>query len=89
MLSTLAAPATVRERRSVEELAGEQRLVEINDMTALPARSGRPFVTGPFLNVYNEATAAAHGCGSGGRAHRIGGMPNEASATLRSRRAVS
>ncbi len=28
-----------------------------NDITALPARSGRPFVTGPFLNVYNEATA--------------------------------
>ena len=57
VLATLAAPATSRERRSVEELAGEQRLVEINDMTALPARSGRPFVTGPFLNVYNEATA--------------------------------
>jgi collagenase-like PrtC family protease len=56
-LSTLAAPATVRERRAVEELCADGRLVEINDITALPARSGRPFVTGPFLNVYNEATA--------------------------------
>lgn len=57
VLSTLAAPATVRERRSIEELCGDGRLVEINDFTALPARSGRPFVTGPFLNIYNEGAA--------------------------------
>lgn len=57
VLSTLAAPATVRERRSIADLCGDERLVEVNDITALPARTGRPFVTGPFLNVYNEATA--------------------------------
>ena len=57
VLSTLAAPATVRERRSIAELCGDDRMVEINDITALPARGGHPFVTGPFLNVYNEATA--------------------------------
>jgi collagenase-like PrtC family protease len=57
VLSTLAAPATTRERRAVEDLCADGRLVEINDITALPARSGKPFVTGPFLNVYNEATA--------------------------------
>ncbi|MBV2143594.1 U32 family peptidase [Falsochrobactrum sp. TDYN1] len=57
VLSTLAAPATVRERRAVAGLCGNERLVEINDVTALPARGGTPFVTGPFLNVYNEATA--------------------------------
>lgn len=57
VLSTLAAPATPRERRSVQELCGDERLVEINDVTALPSRAGRPFVTGPFLNVYNEAAA--------------------------------
>ena len=58
VLSTLAAPATVRERRSIAELCGDDtRLVEVNDITALPARAGQPFVTGPFLNVYNEATA--------------------------------
>jgi collagenase-like PrtC family protease len=57
VLSTLAAPATVRERRTIGELCADDRLVEINDVTALPARNGKPFVTGPFLNVYNEATA--------------------------------
>ncbi len=57
VLSTLAAPATVRERRSIAELCGDERLVEVNDVTALPSRADRPFVTGPFLNVYNEATA--------------------------------
>ncbi len=57
VLSTLAAPATTRERRAVEELCGDDRLVEINDITALPARAGRPFVAGPFLNVYNETAA--------------------------------
>lgn len=58
VLSTLAAPATVRERRSIEELCGDDRLVEVNDVTALRRRAGRPFVTGPFLNVYNEDAAA-------------------------------
>jgi len=57
VLSTLAAPATVRERRAVEDLCADGRLVEVNDITALPARTGRPFVAGPFINVYNEATA--------------------------------
>ncbi len=70
VLSTLAAPATVRERRSVEDLCRDDRLVEINDVSGLPTRSGKSlvtgpsvsiynetFVTGPFVNVYNEASA--------------------------------
>lgn len=57
VISTLAAPATVRERKALEELCNDSRLVEINDLTALPARAGRPFVAGPFVNVYNEGTA--------------------------------
>ncbi|WP_430694958.1 ubiquinone anaerobic biosynthesis protein UbiV [Mesorhizobium montanum] len=57
VLATLAAPATVRERRSVEDLCGDERLVEINDVSGLPSRSGKSFITGPFLNVYNEASA--------------------------------
>ncbi|WP_256751604.1 U32 family peptidase [Mesorhizobium sp. Mes31] len=57
VLSTLAAPATVRERRSIADLCTDERLVEINDVTALPSRAGKLFVTGPFLNVYNEASA--------------------------------
>lgn len=54
VLSTLAAPATVRERKAVAELCADARLVEINDLTALLARSAQPFVAGPFLNLYNE-----------------------------------
>jgi len=57
VLSTLAAPATVRERKTIAELCSDGRLVEINDVTALPSRSSRAFVTGPFFNVYNEGTA--------------------------------
>jgi collagenase-like PrtC family protease len=57
VLSTLAAPTTTRERRSIEDLCGDNRLVEINDITALPARAGKPFVAGPFLNIYNGTAA--------------------------------
>ncbi len=57
VLSTLAMPTLPRERRAVEEFCADGHLVEINDVTALPARAGGPFVAGPFLNVYNEATA--------------------------------
>lgn len=57
VLATLALPSTVRERKSVEALCGSDLVVEINDLTALPARAGKPFAGGPFLNVYNEATA--------------------------------
>jgi collagenase-like PrtC family protease len=57
VLATLATPMTVRERRSIEDLCGDSRLVEINDVTALPKRTGQPFVAGPFINVYNGATA--------------------------------
>ncbi len=57
VLSTLAAPTTTRERRSLEDLCGDSRLVEINDITALPARTGKPFVAGPFVNIYNGMAA--------------------------------
>lgn len=57
VLSTLAAPTTTRERRAIAELCADSRLVEINDVTALPARAGKPFVAGPFLNIYNGAAA--------------------------------
>lgn len=58
VISTLALPGTPRERKTAAETCGEGRLVEVNDVTALPSRAGRPFVAGPFLNVYNEGTAA-------------------------------
>ena len=57
VLSTLALPASQRERKSVTDLCRDGTLVEMNDVTALPARAGRPFVAGPLLNVYNEGAA--------------------------------
>lgn len=57
--SMLALPATPRERTAMTDLAGLGRLAEINDLSALAARAGRPFVAGPFLNIYNEVALAA------------------------------
>lgn len=57
VLSTLALPATVRERRSVADICGQERLVEVNDVTALPSRLGGPFTVGPLVNIYNERAA--------------------------------
>lgn len=48
MISTLATPATVRERRSVEELCADERLVEINDVTALPVACRKAIRHGAF-----------------------------------------
>lgn len=57
VLSTLALPSTARERKAVAELCGDGHLIEVNDVTALPARAGRPFVVGPLVNAYNERAA--------------------------------
>ncbi|PTW61006.1 collagenase-like PrtC family protease [Breoghania corrubedonensis] len=57
VVSALALPATVRERKTIAALCeDDDRLVEINDVTALSQRGGKPFVVGPFVNVYNEGT---------------------------------
>jgi collagenase-like PrtC family protease len=57
VLSTLALPYNPRERQSVRDICDMGVLTEINDVTALPALSGRPFLVGPFVNVYNEGAA--------------------------------
>jgi collagenase-like PrtC family protease len=57
VLSTLALPYNPRERQAVVDLCDLGHLVEVNDLTALPAMAGRPFVVGPFVNVYNEGAA--------------------------------
>lgn len=57
VLSTLALLATPRERRSVLEICRDGHLVEINDLTGLPVRTGLPFVVGPLVNVYSEGAA--------------------------------
>jgi collagenase-like PrtC family protease len=64
--SSLALPANAVERRWTRtRLEAADGLVEVNDVSALPALAGRPFVAGPLLNIYNEAAAqelARRGC---------------------------
>jgi O2-independent ubiquinone biosynthesis protein UbiV len=57
VLSTLSLPASTRERKTVADFCQGDRLAEINDVTALPTRAGRPFVVGPLVNIYNEGAA--------------------------------
>jgi collagenase-like PrtC family protease len=55
VFSTLALIEAQSEVASVTRIAAGQVLVEANDHAALHALSGRDFVAGPHLNVYNEA----------------------------------
>lgn len=57
VLSTLALPYNPRERASVLDFCQIGELAEINDLTALPTVAGKPFLVGPFVNVYNEGAA--------------------------------
>ncbi len=54
--SALAQPSSKRERNALTLQAAYDLPIEINDMSMLPARAGRPFTAGPFLNCYNEAS---------------------------------
>lgn len=56
--SGLISPVNKRERRMTRDLMQGDTLVEINDFGALKDRQDRPFVAGPFLNIYNEAALA-------------------------------
>lgn len=59
LLATLALPTLARERRAIAELAAsEMDMVEANDVSVLSALAGRRYAIGPFVNVYNEGTAA-------------------------------
>ncbi|MFB6452341.1 ubiquinone anaerobic biosynthesis protein UbiV [Bradyrhizobium tunisiense] len=61
LLGSLILVSLRRERRQTEELAAaEGLLVEVNDLTCLRALAGRPHAIGPFVNIYNEASAAFH-----------------------------
>lgn len=57
VLSTLALPYNKRERQAVLDLCQMPEMIEVNDITALQAVTGRDFVVGPFINIYNEDTA--------------------------------
>jgi collagenase-like PrtC family protease len=46
--------------RAIAEVVEHGLLVEANDTATIHLLAGRPHVTGPFLNIYNEAAVALH-----------------------------
>jgi collagenase-like PrtC family protease len=56
LLSSLVLPTLRREARHDAELVNGRHMVEVNDVSMLPAVAGRPHAIGPFVNVYNEGT---------------------------------
>jgi collagenase-like PrtC family protease len=58
MLGSLILVSLPRERRQMAEMAKDaDSFVEINDLSCLASVVNRPHAIGPFVNVYNEATA--------------------------------
>lgn len=55
--ASLALVTLPREEKATRELANLDGVVEISDMSALPALVGRETTVGPLVNVYNAATA--------------------------------
>src|SRR5262245_2580533 len=61
LLGSLILVSQRRERRQMDELAAlPDAVIEVNDLTCLKGLSGRPHAIGPFINIYNEASAAFH-----------------------------
>ena len=61
LLGSLILVSQRRERRQTAALAeAPDNLVEVNDLTCLRSIAGRPHAIGPFVNIYNEASAAFH-----------------------------
>lgn len=58
VLTTLALPTSKREVNEIVEAADDKFLIEANDITAVALLRGKPFVVGPFVNIYNEETLA-------------------------------
>ena len=57
-LASLILVSLPRERRQMAEMAAaEDAMIEINDLSCLASVANRPHAIGPFVNVYNEATA--------------------------------
>ena len=56
-LASLALVTMERELAATRRLASGPALVEANDLSALRLLAGRPHLVGPFVNVYNGATA--------------------------------
>ncbi|MCS3728498.1 collagenase-like PrtC family protease [Bradyrhizobium betae] len=61
LLGSLILVSLRRERRQTEEMCtGDDALVEVNDLTCLRSIKGRPHAIGPYVNIYNETSAAFH-----------------------------
>jgi collagenase-like PrtC family protease len=59
VISTLALIESEGELKTLERLCAERRfLVEANDLAALDLMEGRPFVSGPAINLYNGQSLA-------------------------------
>ncbi len=59
ILGSLILVSLPRERWQMAELAkAEDATIEANDLSCLAPLVGRPHAIGPFVNIYNEATAA-------------------------------
>ncbi len=58
--ATLALPTTPREIAAIRATAESGWLIEANDIATVQFLAGRPHVTGPFLNIYNEEALALH-----------------------------
>lgn len=58
VLASLALVTQERETAMTRKLAAGERLVEANDLSALRHLGGKPHIVGPFVNVYNAATAS-------------------------------
>ena len=56
VIATLALVTTTRELAAIGALAAAGLMVEANDVTAIQALAGRPFVSGPLINLFNEGT---------------------------------
>ncbi|MCD1635846.1 U32 family peptidase [Martelella mediterranea] len=56
-VASLALVTLDREAAQTRRLAQETQLAEANDLSALRVLAGKPHLVGPFVNVYNGATA--------------------------------
>jgi collagenase-like PrtC family protease len=57
-LASLALVTQEREAAQTRRLAADAPLAEANDLSALRLLRGKPHLVGPFVNVYNGATAS-------------------------------
>ncbi len=58
--STLALPTLPREIAAIRDMIAAGFAIEANDIATVHMLAGRPHVTGPYLNIYNEESLAQH-----------------------------